>query len=274
VSETPTANAPGAEEKMAVTETEFEVADIKPSRADATPNARFQPNGRIDIQALPLKDMIKLSYNIDDDDRIVAPKWLESAKFDVVAKTSAAPPIDTLRLMLKALLIDRFRIQSHMEDRPVAVYAMTVGKRGSKLEKATGSERAGCKRGNENEMITWTCKNTTMAQLAEDLPRVAGGYIVHPAVDSTGLEGGYNFVISWTPSGRLNGGRGGRGGDAAPAAAPAGGGSGGAISLPADPTGLSMFEALDRQLGLKLDVTKKPMPVLVIDKVNQMPTEN
>lgn len=44
--------------------------------------------------------------------------------------------------------------------------------------------------------------------------------------------------------------------------------------MPADPSGLSMFEALDRQLGLKLDETKKPMPVLVIDKANQMRTEN
>jgi uncharacterized protein (TIGR03435 family) len=166
--------------------------------------------------------------------------------------------------MMKTLLIDRFKIESHMEERPVQAYAMIVNKRGSKLEKSSGSERAGCKGGMENEMIAWTCKNTTMAQLAQDLSRVAGGYVSHPVVDSTGLEGGYNFVLSWTPKNKF--------GAATPPAAA--GATGGAITIPADPTGLSVFEALDRQLGLKLDETKKPMQVLVIDRANQLPTEN
>jgi uncharacterized protein (TIGR03435 family) len=86
--------------------------------------------------------------------------------------------------------------------------------------------------------------------------------VVHPVVDSTGLEGGYNFVLSWTPKNKLV---------AAPAAAPS---AAGAPTMPADPSGLSVFEALDRQLGLKLDEAKKPMQVLIIDKANQLPTEN
>ena len=198
--ETPTPNAPGAAEALVVKETEFEVADIKPSKPDSQMRGRFQPNGRIDFTGTPLKQLIKLAYNFDDDDRIVAPKWLDSAKFDIVAKVSTAPPIDTLRLMMKTLLIDRFKIESHMEDRPVQAYAMVIGKRGSKLEKATGGERAGCKGAMENEMIAWTCKNTTMAQLAQDLSRIAGGYVSHPVVDSTGLEGGYNFVFPGPPA--------------------------------------------------------------------------
>jgi len=105
-----------------------------------------------------------------------------------------------------------------------------------------------------------------MAQFAEKIRQVAGGYLDHPVVDLTGLKGVYDFAVSWTPVGRLraatSGGADGRqpAGDAPSAADPS--------------TGLTVFEAVDKQLGLKLAAQKYPMPVLVIDHMERTPTEN
>ena len=102
-----------------------------------------------------------------------------------------------------------------------------------------------------------------MAQLAQKLPGAAPAYFDHPMVDMTGLTGAYDFAVSWAPKGRFTG-DGGRGGDATPgtAAAP-------------EPTGdLTVFEAVDKQLGLRLGTEKHSMSVLVIDSVERVPTAN
>ena len=105
----------------------------------------------------------------------------------------------------------------------------------------------------------------SMAQFAEDLQRIAGGYIRVPVEDQTGLDGSYDFTLTFTPIGLLNGGRG-RGGDGGAAA-------GGGDAL--DPSGgLSVFDAVNRQLGLKLEMRKRPMKVLVIDSIQEKPTDN
>jgi hypothetical protein len=126
----------------------------------------------------------------------------------------------------------------------------------------------GCKRGVENDMITCTCKSTTMALFTEQIHRAAPGYFDHPVVDETGLTGAFDFTISWTPRGRLQGG-GGRGGDAPPPEKSAGG-----APVASDPGGLSVFEAADKMLGLKFESQKRPMAVIVIDKISPLAAEN
>src|SRR5260370_4635938 len=103
-----------------------------------------------------------------------------------------------------------------------------------------------------------------MAQFAEKIRGVGAAYLDHPVVDQTNLKGAYNFVVSWSPLGRLMGG--GKspeaaGSDATPAAADR-------------PVGFTLFEALDKQLGLKLSAQKHPMPAVVIDHVERQPTGN
>ena len=108
-------------------------------------------------------------------------------------------------------------------------------------------------------MATVTCQNTTMAQLADKLQGWAGAYVTHPAIDSTGLEGGWDFAFSWTPRANF---------EVRPEAAQQLGG------VSADPNGaLTLFEGLER-IGLKLEQQKHPLPVVVIDQANQNPTEN
>jgi uncharacterized protein (TIGR03435 family) len=96
-----------------------------------------------------------------------------------------------------------------------------------------------------------------MPEFIEQIHRFAGGYFTHPLVDGTELTGAYNFILgAATPPKDA----------AAPTAAAAGEAS--------DPGGITVFEAIDRQLGLKVETQKKSMPVVVIDHVNQVPTEN
>jgi uncharacterized protein (TIGR03435 family) len=102
-----------------------------------------------------------------------------------------------------------------------------------------------------------------MAQFVTRVRNVAAGYLNRRiVVDLTGLQGSYDFALTWAPVGRFNSGR---GGDAAPSA-----GAGAT-----DPTGdLTLFEAVDKYLGLKLAEQKYPMSVVVVDHVNRTPAEN
>jgi uncharacterized protein (TIGR03435 family) len=86
---------------------------------------------------------------------------------------------------------------------------------------------------------------------------MASAYIDHPIVDATGLEGGWNFLIGWTPKAAL----------LAPNPNP------GAIGEALDPNGISVFEALEKELGLKLVKQKRSIPVIVVDHVNEKPIE-
>jgi uncharacterized protein (TIGR03435 family) len=103
-----------------------------------------------------------------------------------------------------------------------------------------------------------------MAQFAERLPDAVSGYLDHPMVDLTGLTGAYDFTLSYLPANRTSAAR---GGDSAQQ-------SGSPVAASTPSGGFTVFEAVDKQLGLKLAQQKHPMQVLVIDKVNRTPTDN
>jgi uncharacterized protein (TIGR03435 family) len=105
------------------------------------------------------------------------------------------------------------------------------------------------------------CRNMTMAQFADQLPLQANGYVHSAVLDKTGLADAYDFTLSFSGIGILQNSLQGPGQP----------GAGGA----ADPNGaLSLSDAVSKQLGLKLELEKRPAPVLVIDHVEQKPTEN
>jgi uncharacterized protein (TIGR03435 family) len=286
VNQKPTDNPPGVTTSLPPPPpSEFEVANIKPSDPDAKgQNGRIQ-NGRLDLQNFPLRDLITIAWDINNDLLAGGPKFLETARFDVVAKAAVTGgpanaqqvDFDTLRLMLRALLIERFNMKTHMEDRSVPAYTLSATAK-PKLTKADPSNRTGCKEGPgpdgkdprlANPILSRliTCQNMTMAQLAELLPSLAGGYVHTTVLDATGLEGAYDFTLSFSAVGLLQAGGPGRGGDAPPQAGGAPGAS--------DPNGaLSLPDAMNKQLGLKFDLQKRPVPVLVIDHIEEKPTEN
>jgi uncharacterized protein (TIGR03435 family) len=289
VNQTPTPNPSGIAANIpAPPPMEFDVAEVKLSQPDAQPRMRLMPGGRIEADGATMRQLISIAWDINMDELLAnAPKWIDDTKYSIIAKTTTAVSgtgasmnvdIDDLKAMVRALITERFQLKTHYEDRPVTAYTLISDK--PKLTQADPSNRTGWKEGPAPDskdqrtailgrMIT--AKNMTMAQFAEDLQRMANGYIRVPVDDKTGLEGAYDFTLVFTPIGILNAGRG-RGGGADPGTAAGGGAN---LPAPADPTGaLSLYDAVNRQLGLKLEMRKRNMPVLVIDHIEEKPVDN
>ena len=107
-----------------------------------------------------------------------------------------------------------------------------------------------------------TCENISMDQFGQLLPSIAGGCTRVPAIDNTGLRGGFDFTLNFSAIQQVQGPR-----------PDAGGGQSTGEAL--DPTGaLSLQDAVRRQLGVKLEDTKRPAPVLVIDSISEKPLDN
>jgi uncharacterized protein (TIGR03435 family) len=256
---------------------EFEVAELKPTEPgyDGPPQGQILPNGRVNARGIPLRDLIALAWDVTPEMLANVPPWAESARYDLVARATTdiapgAPPIDieTLRQMLQKLLVERFKMKTHMEERPVSAYTLFADN--PKLTKADPASRTRCVEGpgpnardprNNNPILSRlvTCQNMTMTQFAERLQGLAPGYIRVPVLDATKLEGAYDLTFNFSPIGAVQGGAG-----------PVGEiGQGGGVA--SDPTGaMSLFQALPRQLGLKLELQKRPNPVLVIDAAERL----
>jgi uncharacterized protein (TIGR03435 family) len=293
VNATPTANAPDVAAKLPpAPPVEFEVADIKPVDPNARQTGPIQmgvlPGGRVNLPGIPLRLLIGLAWGTPTSGQIAgAPKWLDTARFDVIAKlpSELAPangtgmPLQELGTALRALLIDRFKMKVHFEDRSVDAYTLVADR--PKLKRADPSARTGCKAPNTAFAIStsggmpsraFTCQNITMAQFADQLQTIAGPYVVHPVVDATGLEGAWDFSLSFSPippqqlTTMMAGAR---------ASLPAGA-AGPADSTASDPIGggLSLFDAIEKQLGLKLEMRKRTHPIFVIDHIEEKPTDN
>ncbi len=189
--------------------------------------------------------------------------------------------LDALRPMIRSLLVQRFKMQVHMEDRPTSTYVMTAVK--PKLQKADPNGRTKWTEGppadgkdprNGNPALgrLVTCHNMNMAQFAKLLPLIAPSYIHNDIVDATGLEGNWDFTFYFSSIGQLQGG-GDRPGWRWPSYRRSEACE--ADSAASDPTGaLSLLDALPQRLGLKLEMQKHPVPALVIDHVEQKPSEN
>jgi uncharacterized protein (TIGR03435 family) len=245
VNRTPIPNPPGTLEKLGPPLTEFDVADIRPSRPDEREDLTIQ-NGRIDGRAINLLEIIAFAYNVEEE-WVRGDKWIESARFDVRAKSAPTASDDTLRVMTRSLLAERFHFRVHKEQQPVEVYALLRNK--PKLKPADPSTRATCKSAPTGTTRTYICQNATLDRLVDRLNDDNGGYLHHKVVNLTGLAGTYDFTLTWTLP----------------------------FSLPGPDSGqagFTLFEAVDRQLGLKLSLQKHPMPVLIVDHIDRVPTEN
>jgi uncharacterized protein (TIGR03435 family) len=115
----------------------FEVADIHMSPPGTRQaDGGFMPGGRFEIRGATMLDLIAIAYGVEDENVVGGPGWLNSDRFDVIAKApSGAISEETLQAMLKALLLDRFKLAAHEDKRDMPVYLLTV-KKGAKLQKA------------------------------------------------------------------------------------------------------------------------------------------
>jgi bla regulator protein BlaR1 len=229
----------------------FEVASVKPGDPN---NPQFSyrqpPGGRYIATNVTLQDLIGSAYAVPNPRMSGGPNWLGSDRFTIEAKAAAPLPPwpesnKQLSLMLQSLLEDRFKLAVHWETKEAAVYDLVVAKGGPKLKEADGAENSGfgMERGRIKSLAL------PLGYLASNLAYLLG----RPVIDKTGLSAKYDYTLSYTP-------------DASHAAAlpPPG-----PDAAPPDPNGPTIFTALQEQLGLRLESTKGPVDILVIDHVEK-----
>jgi uncharacterized protein (TIGR03435 family) len=233
----------------------FDVASIHPSHAtDGHRHIYSSPNdSQFRSINLTAKELIQFAWDIPETQIAAAPLWADSLTFDIDAKSG--PDTDARmhdlssdqgkmekQQMAQALLADRFALKTHPETRQLPVYSLVVSnpKTGPKFKP---SKTSGTTIDEGGSRIHIQGGDNTMTFLARMLALSLG----RPVIDNTGLTGCFDVKLAWTPA------------DAAANPAP---------DAPPD-----IFTAIQDQLGLKLESTKGPVPILVIDHI-ELPSEN
>jgi len=220
---------------------QFAVATIKPSEATG-PMTQIQGN-RFVTRGTTFVDVFKYAYSVHPDQLVGGPEWLRTERFDLVAdpETEKRPSLDEMKAMLRQLLVERFHVTMHKEQKVLSVYA---------LQKAGGAVKLTPSKGNEAGMPVVMFEprgalhvgNATMANFAGFLQRFV---LDRPAVDQTGIEGRYDVELRFTPDDFRVNGR--------------------VIEPPEDGSAPALFTAIQDQLGLTLKATKAATDVFVVD---------
>ncbi len=240
----------------------FEVASI---RRNLTANqqgrglAAPQPGGRFIAIGATLRHLVNGAYGLEV---IGGPGWVDTDRFDVNARAGGERPTAEMQHMLRSLLSDRFRLVVHTETREVPVYALTIARRDRDLGPKLRASDAKCAQ-EARDFIpgapgfppacgdfrlgarALTARGMTMPRLAQLL----SGNVGRPVLNRTGLDSAYDLELEWSSDLGLR--------QAPP-------GSAGASEL--TPDGLSLFTAMQEQLGLRLQPTRGPVDVIVIDR--------
>ena len=231
----------------------FAVSAIKPSGAQSGQglSVKFQPGGRFVARNANVRLLIKIAYNLNDDEVSGGPSWIGLKKFDIDATPD--PPLQSSgngdadkarnRMMLQGLLRDRFQLKLRQEMKEMQTYALVVAKGGPKLSKSAAAEGDTHFRGGTG----------TITGIAVSMDQLAAGvedWVGHPVKNMTGLDGKYDFKLEWTP-------------DQASAAS----------DTAAPDSGPTIFTALHQQLGLSLEGRKIQAPCEFVESV-EAPSDN
>jgi len=281
VNEKPSANPPGVAAALPpLPPPQFDVAAIEwPCHDNYTGSLRFESGGRVTATCMPLIGLITQAWNLGYLEQPVgAPKWLtENTTRHNISIVAKAPPgiapdpqkseqaRDILNTMLRSLLMDRYKMAVHYEDRPMDTFTLVAAK--PKLTKADPANRTGCTRQSQpsqgrSMMVRLACRNMTMAQFAEQI-QAYDTDIHYSVLDGTGMEGAWDFTIDYDAMAGFYARYPQFGGAAAPPDGQA-----------SEPTGAATFAEALGKIGLKLETHKRPEPVLVIDHIEEKPTEN
>ncbi len=219
----------------------------------------------------PLRSILLRAYGVQPFQLVGS--GLEDQRFDITAKVPEGSSPDGLNAMLRNLLIDRFRLKFHHENRKMAVYELTVAKNGPKLKEADSSIPTP---GGDGKPVAQPPDidgfpgilpgmHAAAARYRNGVMRLSFGRygigdlagqlsveVERMVIDKTGLTGAYDFHLEYSREGLT----------------PMGGPP--TVQDPAP----SLFTAVQEQLGLKLEPATEPVDVLVIDSVDKTPTEN
>ena len=230
----------------------FEVASVRPS---AIAKAGREGSGRENIQAEPgsvtmrnvsLSSSIQWAYDVRPY-QVSGPGWLREERYDISAKAEGPAKSEQLRVMMQALLADRFQLALHRQTRELSAYALLEGKNGNKLHPSEGEGEPVLNGGKLN----LKAERMPLSQLTDML----SGVMQAPVIDMTGLSGRFDFTLDLTSylmpyvQDRKPG------------------------DPPADLAAI-VITALQNELGLKLESHKMPIDLVVVDHAEKAPTEN
>jgi len=222
----------------AQTPANFEVASIRPNHSGGLNTRIDTPDGgRLVVTNASLKTLIRNAFGILSFQLAGGPGWLDTDMYDIEAKTGDAGRItqERLKLLLQSLLADRFALRYHRETRELPVYALAIGKGGSRLKRNTSGQRPSMNTSRLTDRARMIGTGVPMAELASNLGNQLGRIVV----DDTGLDGFFDFTMEWVPDGQP------------------------------DSLYPSIFTAVQEQLGLKLEARKGPVEVIVIDSAEK-----
>ncbi len=176
----------------------FDVASLKPSPTTGIGdliqiNLGTARHGVLTLTNVTLSDCMRYAYGITNDAQISGPDWIRNkeVRFDIVAKSSPETPDDQLRLMLRTLLTERFKLVLHREPRELPYLALTVGKNGPKLVATNSPDTSG----RPQILGRIISSHMSMPKLAMLLSR----FLRQTVLDQTGLTGPYDVNLTWTP---------------------------------------------------------------------------
>ena len=243
----------------------FEVASVKPAPPPIGGKLLVDVGGdpgMVDYKNVSLKSLIAQAHEVKEF-QVSGPDWIDSARFDILAKMPPNTSKHQLALMMRTLLGERFKLAVHREQKVMPVYAMVVGKDGLKVKPLEGESDEGVRItvGPKGRRMTGPSPLTALAGMLSRM-------LDRPVVDETAIKGTFNIDLEWVPDEREGGGIMAKMKGMAEAA------SGDAHGDPSGPNGLSLFQALQEKLGLKLEARKSPVDILVVDSAEKVPTEN
>jgi uncharacterized protein (TIGR03435 family) len=242
----------------------FEVANVKPIDPNNSVFVGMSADpSLVSYRNLTLRDAIRGAYKVRDF-QIVGPDWMSNVRFDVAAKLPAGATTDQIPEMFQSLLEERFKLTWRRESKEMQVYALLVGKDGPKLKPAQklapnqamamgtdGKPRASVVFGGSLSQMTITAPSASILTLVG----VASRFTSRPVVDDTGIDGEYDFSLTFaaeTDAGLPQGFQGNPG-----------------LSDPAP----SFSEAV-KKYGLRIEPRKATIDMFVITHVEKTPTEN
>jgi uncharacterized protein (TIGR03435 family) len=218
---------------------QFEVASIKPNNSGDSGSSTTTNDGEVIMRNNSLRQLIQNAFDVRSFS-LFAPDWLTTVHFDVTAKLPRKATFAEQRVMMQALLIERFGLVMHHETKMMQGYGLVVAKNGPKIQPVTGD--GGHSTNSSRGKIV--AEGTTMAQLADMISR----QLRQPVADMTELQGVFNLTLTYTPE---------MGEEKAEGEA-----------------GPSIYTALQEQLGLRLEGRKIPVDTVVVDHVERTPTDN
>ncbi|HVW07335.1 MAG TPA: TIGR03435 family protein [Bryobacteraceae bacterium] len=215
----------------------FEAASVRVHQTDSRGDRESYKGGRLEMTNVTLRMLIRFAYRVPDPQIAEGPKWIDTTRFDIAARADHPADGPELMDMLQPLLAERFQLKFHHETKTLPGYAITVAKNGM-VAKPGGGDHCGTST-NPGYIDAKSC---TMAELTTRLATI----LQRPVADLTKESQRYDFVLRWTPDNMESGGA---------------------------AEGISLFAALQEQVGVKLESQKAPVDVLVIDRA-ELPSGN